>query len=290
MCPLVTTAPGACSSHEHAWARAAWPSVCSRHGPGTRQYKANPHPRGTLRSTPGFSPPCPALPPCLLLAGTAWAKRTSWSTCPTMRSTTSGGARVAGWWAGRVAEHKHALARGWRCRAHLGPRSTPRALSQPTPCPPCCLVRAGRCSCARTTRACGTPWATATSRSRCGAGGGLRRLGDGPRHRLHSRWASCGGALRSNGHPSPPPSASPGGQNCPGPQPSPCLPPLQLGLLDAAVRCHRRALPYDKEGVAVHELVSSAAACVASRAAVCVGSCAAARRGGVAVQCTSWRG
>lgn len=34
-----------------------------------------------------------------------------------------------------------------------------------------------------------------------------------------------------------------------------CYQQEQLGLLDAAVRCHRRALPYDKEGVAVHELV-----------------------------------
>ena len=35
-----------------------------------------------------------------------------------------------------------------------------------------------------------------------------------------------------------------------------CYQQEQLGLLDAAIRCHRRALPYDKEGVAVHELVS----------------------------------
>lgn len=34
-----------------------------------------------------------------------------------------------------------------------------------------------------------------------------------------------------------------------------CYQQEQLGLLDAAIRCHRRALPYDKEGVAVHELV-----------------------------------
>ncbi|KAL4446289.1 hypothetical protein ABPG77_003096 [Micractinium sp. CCAP 211/92] len=33
-----------------------------------------------------------------------------------------------------------------------------------------------------------------------------------------------------------------------------CYQQEQLGLLDAAVRCHRRALPYDKEGIAVHEL------------------------------------
>lgn len=33
-----------------------------------------------------------------------------------------------------------------------------------------------------------------------------------------------------------------------------CYQQEQLGLLDAAIRCHRRALPYDKEGVAVHEL------------------------------------
>lgn len=35
-----------------------------------------------------------------------------------------------------------------------------------------------------------------------------------------------------------------------------CYQQEQLGMLDAAIRCHRRALPYDKEGVAVHELVS----------------------------------
>ncbi len=34
-----------------------------------------------------------------------------------------------------------------------------------------------------------------------------------------------------------------------------CYQQEQLGMLDAAIRCHRRALPYDKEGVAVHELV-----------------------------------
>jgi len=34
-----------------------------------------------------------------------------------------------------------------------------------------------------------------------------------------------------------------------------CYQQEQLGLLDAAIRCHRRALPYDKEGVAVHALV-----------------------------------
>jgi anaphase-promoting complex subunit 8 len=33
-----------------------------------------------------------------------------------------------------------------------------------------------------------------------------------------------------------------------------CYQQEQLGLLDAAIRCHRRALPFDKEGVAVHEL------------------------------------
>ncbi|PSC70628.1 anaphase-promoting complex subunit 8-like [Micractinium conductrix] len=33
-----------------------------------------------------------------------------------------------------------------------------------------------------------------------------------------------------------------------------CYQQEQLALLDAAIRCHRRALPYDKEGVAVHEL------------------------------------
>ncbi|KAL4855210.1 Anaphase-promoting complex subunit 8 [Chlorella vulgaris] len=33
-----------------------------------------------------------------------------------------------------------------------------------------------------------------------------------------------------------------------------CYQQEQLGLLLAAIRCHRRALPYDKEGVAVHEL------------------------------------
>ncbi|GAB4814903.1 hypothetical protein N2152v2_001949 [Parachlorella kessleri] len=33
-----------------------------------------------------------------------------------------------------------------------------------------------------------------------------------------------------------------------------CYQQEQLGMLDAAIRCHRRALPYDKEGVAVHEL------------------------------------
>lgn len=38
-----------------------------------------------------------------------------------------------------------------------------------------------------------------------------------------------------------------------------CYQQEQLGLLDAAIRCHRRALPYDKEGVAVHELVSRGA-------------------------------
>ena len=37
-----------------------------------------------------------------------------------------------------------------------------------------------------------------------------------------------------------------------------CYQQEQLALLDAAIRCHRRALPYDKEGVAVHELVSEA--------------------------------
>lgn len=36
-----------------------------------------------------------------------------------------------------------------------------------------------------------------------------------------------------------------------------CYQQEQLGLLDAAIRCHRRALPFDKEGVAVHELVRS---------------------------------
>lgn len=33
-----------------------------------------------------------------------------------------------------------------------------------------------------------------------------------------------------------------------------CYQQEQLGLLDAAIRCHQRALPYDKEGVAVHAL------------------------------------
>lgn len=33
-----------------------------------------------------------------------------------------------------------------------------------------------------------------------------------------------------------------------------CYQQESLGALDAAIRCHRRALPHDKEGVAVHEL------------------------------------
>ena len=37
-----------------------------------------------------------------------------------------------------------------------------------------------------------------------------------------------------------------------------CYQQEQLGLLDAAIRCHRRALPYDKEGVAVHKLMGAA--------------------------------
>ena len=50
-----------------------------------------------------------------------------------------------------------------------------------------------------------------------------------------------------------------------------CYQQEQLGLLDAAIRCHRRALPYDKEGVAVHELVGAAPRCACW--ACCVPRC-----------------